>query len=113
MHTEIERRAIELIHNVMDERGLKHRRFHDESVREDSFALEALCRALEIADEIDEDLQEARALHRRDFETLQICIEALIKISEPRVGGGRWAAAIANEALDKMTCAGEADGDQG
>lgn len=92
--TKIEEQAVDLIHDVMDERGLRHRRFHNEDTREDSFILEAMCRVLESAE--------------KDRAALQRAIDALIKISEPRVGGGRWAAAIALEALDTMTCAGEA-----
>lgn len=54
-----------------------------------------------------EDCDDLRAAWDSDKQALQVAITALIKISEPRVGGGRWAAAVANEALDRMTCAGD------
>ena len=54
----------------------------------------------------DDDLMDERAAHNETRAALAICVDALMKISEPRVGGGRWAAAVASEALDKLTCAG-------
>ena len=102
---DIERRAMDLIHSVMKERGLKHRRFHLEDTREDSFVLEATCRALELYDHIEEELQDFRRIHQQDLDALNRAITALIKISEPRVGGGQWAADVASQALDSLTCA--------
>ncbi|MGI9141641.1 MAG: hypothetical protein ACR2IJ_00470 [Fluviibacter sp.] len=62
------------------------------------------------ADEMEEMMEE---IERRedDQAALQRAITALIKISEPRVGGGQWAAKVAQEALGTMTCGGEAEGD--
>jgi len=63
--------------------------------------------AADLIEEMTEEIERAEidqaALHR--------AITALIKISEPRVGGGQWAAKIAQEALDTMTCAGEKERD--
>lgn len=62
------------------------------------------------ADLIEEIVEE---IERRDDDraALQRAIAALIKISEPRVGGGQWAAEVAKTALGTMTCAGEAEED--
>ena len=68
----------------------------------------SLCHAA--ADELEEMLAtQGRA--DDDRAALQRAIAALIKISEPRVGGGQWAAEVAKTALDTMTCAGEAEED--
>ena len=47
---------------------------------------------------------EAAAEHERI--ALSVAINALMKISQPRVGGGQWAADVATEALNGLTCAG-------
>lgn len=62
------------------------------------------------ADEMEDMLEEIE--HADDnHAALQRAIAALVKISEPRVGGGQWAAEVAKAALDSMTCAGEAQED--
>ena len=61
--------------------------------------------AADLIEEMTEEIERAEI----DQAALQRAITALIKISEPRVGGGQWAAKIAQEALDTMTCAGEAE----
>ena len=63
--------------------------------------------AADLIEELIEDVERAED----DRAALQRAITALIKISEPRVGGGQWAAKIAQEALDTMTCAGEKERD--
>ena len=60
------------------------------------------------ADEMEDMMVEIDSAEA-DRAALQRAITALIKISEPRVGGGQWAAKIAQEALDTMTCAGEVE----
>lgn len=69
---------------------------------------EGVCNAA--ADQIEEMMGE---IERGDDDraALQRAIAALIKISEPRVGGGQWAAEVAKTALNTMTCAGEAEED--
>lgn len=69
---------------------------------------EGVCNAA--ADLIEEMIEEIERAEM-DQAALQRAITALIKIIEPRVGGGQWAAKIAQEALDTMTCAGEAEED--
>lgn len=65
---------------------------------------ESVCNAAaDLIEEMIEEIERAEA----DSAALQRAISALIKISEPRVGGGQWAAEVAQEALDTMTCAGE------
>lgn len=63
--------------------------------------------AADLIEEMIEEIERAET----DQAALQRAITALIQISEPRVGGGQWAAKIAQEALDTMTCAGEAEED--
>ena len=63
--------------------------------------------AADLIEEMTEEIERAEI----DQAALQRAITALIKISEPRVGGGQWAAKIAQEALDTMTCAGEKERD--
>lgn len=62
------------------------------------------------ADEM-EDMMDEIDNAQSDRAALQRAITALIKITEPRVGGGQWAAKVAQEALDTMTCGGEAEED--
>lgn len=69
---------------------------------------EGVCNAA--ADLIEEMIDEIERAEM-DQAALQRAITALIKISEPRVGGGEWAAKVAQEALATMTCGGEAEGD--
>lgn len=67
---------------------------------------EGVCNAAaDLIEEMTEEIERAEI----DQAALQRAITALIKISKPRVGGGQWAAKIAQEALDTMTCAGEAE----
>lgn len=69
---------------------------------------EGVCNAAaDLIEEMVEEVERAEA----DRAALQRAIAALLKISEPRVGGGQWAAKIAQKALDSMTCAGEAEED--
>lgn len=69
---------------------------------------EGVCSAA--ADLIEEMIEEIERCEG-DRAALQRAITALIQISEPRVGGGQWAAKVAQEVLDTMTCAGEAEED--
>ena len=69
---------------------------------------EGVCNAA--ADLIEEMVEEIER-DEADRAALQRAITALIKITEPRVGGGQWAAKVAQEALDTMTCGGEAEED--
>lgn len=69
---------------------------------------EGVCNAA--ADLIEEMIEEIEHADE-DRAALQRAISALIMISEPRVGGGQWAAKVAQETLDTMTCAGEAEED--
>ena len=69
---------------------------------------EGVCNAA--ADLIEEMIEEIEHADE-DRAALQRAISALIMISEPRVGGGQWAAKVAQEVLDTMTCAGEAEED--
>lgn len=69
---------------------------------------EGVCNAAaDLIEEMIEEIERAEI----DQAALQRAITALIKISEPRVGGGQWAADVANEVLNTMTCAGEAEED--
>lgn len=63
--------------------------------------------AADLIEEMIEEIERAET----DQAALQRAITALIQISEPRVGGGQWAAKVAQKALDSMTCAGEAEED--
>lgn len=69
---------------------------------------ESVCNAA--AEEMEEMMDELQAVDG-DRVALQRAIAALIKISEPRVGGGQWAAEVAKAALGTMTCAGESEED--
>lgn len=67
---------------------------------------EGVCNAAaDLIEEMIEEIERAEI----DQAALQRAITALIQISEPRVGGGQWAAKVAEEALNTMTCAGEAE----
>ena len=61
----------------------------------------------DLVTDLENELRDAMAGWERDREALNRAVTALIKISEPGVGGGRWAAAVATEALNSLTCAGE------
>ena len=62
------------------------------------------------ADEMEDMMVEIESAEA-DRAALQRAIDALMKISEPRVGGGQWAAEVATAVLNTMTCVGEAEED--
>lgn len=61
-----------------------------------------------LLDDAEAALADAEAASEHERIALSVAINALMKISEPRVGGGQWAATVAREALDGLTCAGSA-----
>lgn len=60
-------------------------------------------------DALEQELADAMEGWERDRKALNRAITALIEISQPRVGGGQWAARVATEALNSMTCGGEVE----